>query len=83
MDPEIIILREVRQRKTKTSIWYCLYVESKKNDTNEIIYKIEIENKFMVAKVEREGKDKLEFGINVYILLFIKQVTNQQTCYVA
>ena len=29
MDPEIITLRKVRKRKTHT-IWYCLYVESKK-----------------------------------------------------
>ena len=28
--------------KTKTNIiWYCLYVESKKKDTNELIYKTE------------------------------------------
>ena len=38
MDFEIIILSEViRQRKT--DIWYHLYVESKKRDTNELIYK--------------------------------------------
>ena len=41
--------------KTKTKImWYHLYVESKKTDTNKLIYKIEIdsdiENKLMVSK---------------------------------
>ena len=25
-------------------IWYCLYVESKKNDTNKFIYKTEIDS---------------------------------------
>ena len=30
-------------RERKIIIWYCLYVESKKNDTNELIYKAEID----------------------------------------
>ena len=42
MDLEIIVLSEVRQRKTNI-MWYHLYVQSKKNDTNELIYKTEIE----------------------------------------
>ena len=36
MDLEISILSEVIQRKI-TIIWYCLYVESKKNGTKELI----------------------------------------------
>ena len=37
MELEIIILREISQRKT--DIWYHLKVESKKkNDTTELIY---------------------------------------------
>ena len=40
MDPEIIILSEVSQRKT--NIICDLYLESKNNDTNELIYKTEI-----------------------------------------
>ena len=39
---EIIILSEVSQRKT-TIWWYHLYVKSKKNDANELIYKTEID----------------------------------------
>ena len=42
MDLEIIILSEVRLRKT--NIWYHLYVESKKNDTNKLIYRTEIDS---------------------------------------
>ena len=46
---------------------YHLYVESKKNYTNELIYKTEtdsdIENKFMVNKGEG-GRDKL--GVRDY-----------------
>ena len=41
VDLEIIILREVSQRK-KNIIWYHLYVKSK-NDTNDLIYKTEID----------------------------------------
>ena len=37
MDLEILVWSEVNQRKTNI-IWYSLYVESKKNDTNELIY---------------------------------------------
>ena len=39
MDLERTILSEVSQ--TKTNIIYHLYVKSKKNDTNELIYKTE------------------------------------------
>ena len=39
MNLEIIILSEVRQRQI-----YHLYVESLTNDTNEIIYKTEIDS---------------------------------------
>ena len=42
MDLEIIVLSEVNQTKTNT-IWYHLYVESKKKDANELIYKTEID----------------------------------------
>ena len=42
MDLDIVILSEVSQRRTNI-VWYCLYVESKKNGTNELIYKTEIE----------------------------------------
>ena len=54
MDLEIIILSEVRERKT--NIWYRLYVGMKKKDTNELIYKTEPdsekENKLVVTKEE-------------------------------
>ena len=41
MDLAIIILTYVSQTKTNT-VWYHLYVESKKKkDTNELIYKTE------------------------------------------
>ena len=41
MNLEIVIVSEVSQMKM--NIIYRLHVESKKNGTNELIYKIEIE----------------------------------------
>ena len=38
MNLEVIILSEARQTKTDM-IGYFLYIESTKNDTNEVIYK--------------------------------------------
>ena len=43
MDLEIIILSEVSQIK-RNIIRYPLYVESFKNDTNELIYKTETDS---------------------------------------
>jgi len=40
MDLETIIPSALSQRKTNT-IWYHLHVESKRNDTTELIYKTE------------------------------------------
>ena len=51
-------MKQARQRKASI-IWYHLYVESEKQDTNELIYKTEIdpdiENKLMVTKGEGGG----------------------------
>ena len=58
MGLKIIILIEVSQTKTN-NMYYHLYEETKKNDTNELIYKInrpiDIENKFWLPKVNRDG----------------------------
>ena len=43
MDQEIITLSEVSWKKTNIT-WYHLYVESKKKNTNELIYKPEIDS---------------------------------------
>ena len=40
---EIIILSEVRQKKTNI-LQYHLYMESKKGGTNELIYKTEVKS---------------------------------------
>lgn len=57
MDPEIIIMNELSQRKTNTM--YITYTESK-YDTHELIYRnrnrlTDKENKLMVTKGKGEG----------------------------
>ena len=42
MNLEIIILSEANQTENANIKWYHLYVGSKKTDTSELIYKIEI-----------------------------------------
>ena len=52
IDLKIIILSLVRKRKTNT-IWYPLYLESKKkpkNDTKELTYKTEIDPQTLEKK---------------------------------
>ena len=43
MDLEVIVLNEISQRRVDI-IWYHLYVKSKINDTDQIIYKREIDS---------------------------------------
>ena len=80
MDLQIIILSEVNQTKTNI-ICYRLYVESRTTtttkDTSQLISRTE--NKFMLTKGER-GVGRVinqQVGINIYILLYIKQITNK------
>ena len=78
MDLEIIMLNEVRQRKTNI-IWYSLYVESKKKKLIQVY--LFTKQKYIHSHMKqtygcqrgRWRRDKLEEdGINIYILLYIK-----------
>ena len=87
MNLEIVILSEVRQRKT--NIIYPLYVESKKNCTNELYLEnrsrvTDVENKVMVAWVgggKGKGGINREIEIDRYTQLYVKQVTNKDLLY--
>ena len=63
MDLEIIILIVLNQTKKNRYHMVSLYVESKKCDINELIYKTnrftDLENKFMVMKGEKARRNKL------------------------
>ena len=73
--PGIITLSKCQ---TKTNIiWYHLDVESKKNDTTELIYKTEdsktSKRNLWLPKGKRWGGGiNWEFGMNIYTLLYIK-----------
>ena len=60
-------------------------MESKKNDTNELIYKTETDTQTQKTKLwlpkEKGGRINQEFGINIYTLLHIKQITNKDLLY--
>ena len=87
MDLEIVILSEVRQRKT--NIIYALYVESKKNCTNELYLQnrsrvTDVENKVMVACIgggKGKGAINSETEIDRYTPLYVKQITNKYLLY--
>ena len=57
----------------------------KKNSANELIYKTEIEsqiqNKLMVSKGKKGGEINWETLIDIYSLLYIKQITNEDLPY--
>ena len=56
MDLEIVMLSEVRKGKI---LYYIPYMWNlKRNGTNELIYKIDLENKLMVAGGKDSGKDR-------------------------
>ena len=64
MDLEIIILSEIRQVKTNIKC-YHLYVESKKNDTNEHISKTERDSQTKKIKLWLpKEKGRVDRGIN-------------------
>ena len=60
-------------------------MESKKQGTNELIYKTEVESQMQKTNVQLPG-DKgwgvnWEIGTDVYTLLYIKQITNKDLLY--
>ena len=70
MDTEIIILSKVSQRK-KNNVLYHFYVESSKNDTNELTYKTETD--FETYGYQRwKGENKLGGWVDMYTLLYLK-----------
>ena len=53
-----------------------------KNDTNELIYKTEIDSQaqntnLWLPKGKGDGRINEEFGINIYALQNLKQITNK------
>ena len=64
MNLEIVILSEVRQRKTNT-MWYCLYVESKKKMAQMNLFTKQSQRcrkQTWLPREKGEGRDKLGVG---------------------
>ena len=59
----------------------------KRNDTSELIYKIrnrltDLENELMITREKGLGERIVrEFGIDMYTLLYLKQITNKDLPY--
>ena len=51
------------------------------SDWTELNRVTDIENKLMVTRLERMGERNQESGINMYLLLYIKQITNKDHSY--
>ena len=78
MDTEIIILRKIPYDITYT--WNLKY------DTNELIHKTETDLQtqkinLWLPKREGEGGINQEFGINIYTLLYTKQINDKDLLY--
>ena len=61
-------------------------MESKEDDTNELIYKTEADSQtsktnLWLPKWERGGGINWEIGTDIYTLLYIKQITNKDLLY--
>ena len=77
MDLEIIILSEVSQTEKDKYHDTAYMWNLKKNDTNEIIYKTEIDSQkqktnLWLPKGKGGGGVNWEFGIDIYTLLYLK-----------
>ena len=85
MGLETVILSEVSQRR-RNILWHPLYVESKKKWYKWIYLQnikrfTDLENELMVAG-GRMGKAIVKrFGMGMYTLLYLKQITNKDLVY--
>ena len=85
MELQMITLSQIRERQIPygiTNMW-----NQKENDTNELIYKTEIDsqtqktNLWLPKRVVGGREINQEFGINIYTLLHIKEVNNKDLQY--
>ena len=80
MDLEIIILSEVKQTE-KDKYHDMIYMWNLKSDANELIYKTEIESQMQKTNLllpSERGRNNLEIGIHINILLRIHRRTVQK-----
>ena len=87
MDLEIVIMSEVSQThedKYRMISLTCRILKKKKG-TNELIYKTEVESQIQKTNLwlpgSKGGRINWEIGIDIYTLLYIKQITNKDLPY--
>ena len=79
VDLEIIIVGKVSQTEKDISQDITYLWNLKKNDTNKLIYKTDSQTQRMNLLLPK-GKDggmNWEFGMDIYTLLYLKQITNK------
>ena len=81
MDLEISILSEGGQIEKDKYYMISLTCRSQKIITNELIYKADIDSQTQKTKAKAGGQTNEEFEINIYTLLYIKEVTNKDLLY--
>ena len=74
MDLEIVILNEVSQTQEDKYHMILFTCGIKKKGSNELIYKTELES-------WKQGGINWEIVIDIYTLLYIKQITNKDLLY--
>ena len=81
-----VILSEVSQTEKDKSHIILLIYGIQKSGTNELIYKTEIESQIQKTNLwlpgcKGGGGINWEIGIDIYALLYIKQITNKDLLY--
>ena len=85
MDPEIVIQSEVSEKEKNKYCIILLTCGIQKNGTYELICKAKIESQMQRTYGYQGGKGvggtNWEIGIDIYTLLCIKQITNENLLY--
>ena len=85
IDLEIIILSKISQKEKDEYHMISFICRMWKKDENEFIYKMETDPQTqktnMVTKGEGRGGINQQGGINIYTLLYIKQIINKDLLY--
>ena len=85
MDLETVIQSQLSQKEKKYIIYQCLYVESREMAQMNLFAKQKqkhrLENNLIDTKRERADQMNWEIGIDIYTLLCIKQVVNEDLIY--
>ena len=84
MGPETVIQSELNQKEENKHHILMHICGIQKNGSDELLCKVEIEtdveSKCMETKGERGSGMNLDIEIDIYILMYVKQITNENCC---